>query len=64
MVVMHSELLKDFEGGACGLFQVVQTLHMQEMRKIIKQVCGNPACQVPWSAKFCVGVPYICGSIV
>jgi hypothetical protein len=59
VVVMHTELLKDFEGGTCP-FQVVQTL----MRKIMKQVCANPGCQVPWSAKFCVAVPYICGSAV
>jgi len=26
MVVMRSELWKDFEGGACCQFQVVQTL--------------------------------------
>ena len=38
--------------------------HMQEMRKIIKQGCANLGCQVPWSAKFCVAVPYICGSTV
>jgi hypothetical protein len=38
--------------------------HMQEMRKIIKQGYANLGCQAPWSAKFCVVVPYICGSAV
>jgi len=37
---------------------------MQELRKIIKQVCTNSGRQVPWSAKFCAAVPYICGSAV
>lgn len=61
MVVMHSELLKDFEGGSCSS---CPKSHMQEMRKVIKQGCENLGCQVPLSAKFCVAVLYICGSAV